>query len=232
MITSFRHVPEYQANGVQCYLITIVTLIIISYSGIVDISIVYDKMGNCISFMSLFAFLFCLFLTFKGLYFPSTKDCGSSGDYIIDFFWGTELYPRILGWDVKQFTNCRFGMMFWQVGIICFAVKQYQVNQYITSAMVVSVLLQTVYIAKFFWWEMGYMCSMDIQHDRAGYYICWGCLVWLPTIYTMHTYHLVSQTEMLLSVPVALLYAVAGIFCIWWNYDCDRYSIFVYLIQL
>lgn len=26
---------------------------------------------------------------------------------------GTELYPRIFGWDVKVFTNCRFGMMFW-----------------------------------------------------------------------------------------------------------------------
>lgn len=24
---------------------------------------------------------------------------------------------------------------------------------------------------------MGYMNSMDIQHDRAGFYLCWGCLV-------------------------------------------------------
>ena len=36
--------------------------------------------------------------------------------------------------------------------------------------MLVSVLVQTVYIAKFFWWETGYFCSMDIQHDRAGTY--------------------------------------------------------------
>lgn len=41
----------------------------------------------------------------------------------------------------------------------------------------VSVILQLVYITKFFHWEMGYMNSMDIQHDRAGYYLCWGCLV-------------------------------------------------------
>lgn len=26
---------------------------------------------------------------------------------------GTELYPRIFGFDVKVFTNCRFGMMYW-----------------------------------------------------------------------------------------------------------------------
>ncbi len=30
---------------------------------------------------------------------------------------------------------------------------------------------------KFFHWEMGYVNTMDIQHDRAGFYICWGCLV-------------------------------------------------------
>ena len=21
---------------------------------------------------------------------------------------------------------------------------------------------------------------MDIMHDRAGYYLCWGCLCWVP----------------------------------------------------
>lgn len=58
---------------------------------------------------------------------------------------------------------------------------------HVSSSMAVSVALQLVYITKFFWWETGYWCSMDIQHDRAGYYICWGCLVWLPIIYTAHT---------------------------------------------
>ncbi|RYY32672.1 hypothetical protein EON62_05075, partial [archaeon] len=33
---------------------------------------------------------------------------------------------------------------------------------------------------QFFWWETGYLASIDIMHDRAGYYICWGCLVWVP----------------------------------------------------
>ena len=37
--------------------------------------------------------------------------------------------------------------------------------------------VQEVYVLKFFHWEMGYVNTMDIQHDRAGFYICWGCLV-------------------------------------------------------
>ena len=31
-------------------------------------------------------------------------------------------------------------------------------------------------------WETGYWGSMDIMHDRAGYYICWGCLVRSPAL--------------------------------------------------
>ena len=220
--TASGHVPVYNANGVQCYVITIVTLFVLAYYGISKPSEVYDNMGKLLSSMNLFAVLFCAMLTFKGLNFPSTKDSGSNGNLIIDFFWGTELYPRIFGWDVKQFTNCRFGMMFWQVGILCYAFKQYEnLGGYISSSMLVSVLLQTVYIAKFFWWETGYFCSMDIQHDRAGYYICWGCMMWVPSVYTIHTFFLVNH-PVFLSIPLTILNLAAGIFCIWCNYDCDR----------
>ena len=62
---------------------------------------------------------------------------------------------------------------------------------------------------------------MDIQHDRAGYYICYGCLCWVPSIYTFHSFYLVeSQTYP--SVLIASLIFVAGVLCVWINYDCDR----------
>ena len=35
-------------------------------------------------------------------------------------------------------------------------------------------------------WETGYWGSMDIMHDRAGYYICWGCLVPLRPFCACH----------------------------------------------
>jgi len=221
-VTPSGHVPVYNANGIQCYLISIATLFALNHFGIFNPADVYDNMGKLLSSMNIFAICFCTMLTIKGLNFPSTKDSGSNGNVIVDFFWGTELYPRICGWDVKQFTNCRFGMMFWQLGIICYAFKQYQMlGGYVSSSMVVSVLVQTVYIAKFFWWETGYFCSMDIQHDRAGYYICWGCLVWVPSMYTMHTYFL-TEHPVALSVPTTLFFLIAGITCVWINYDCDR----------
>jgi 7-dehydrocholesterol reductase len=68
---------------------------------------------------------------------------------------------------------------------------------------------------------MGYMCSMDIQHDRAGYYICWGCLVWVPAVYTSAAFYLTGSGPPL-STGLAVLIFVAGLTCIYINYDSDR----------
>lgn len=221
-VTASGHVPIYTANGVQCYLITILSLFAVAYVGFFKPGDIYDNLDKIVSTLNLTAIVFCTFLTVKGLNFPSTKDSGSNGNVIVDFFWGTELYPRILGWDVKQCTNCRIGMMFWQVAILAYGFKQYDLlNGEISSSIVVSIVLQTIYIAKFFVWETGYFCSMDIQHDRAGYYICWGCLVWVPSMYTIHTFFMVEH-PIALSLPVTIFLIAAGTFSIWANYDCDR----------
>lgn len=219
--TATGHIPHYIENGVQCYLITVVSLFALAYAEVFNPAVVYDKFGEIISAMNVFSLCFCSMLSVKGLFFPSTKDCGSSGDIISDMFWGTELYPRILGWDLKEFTNCRFGMMYWQVGILCYAFKQYSDIGYVSATMFVSVLLQSVYIFKFFWWETGYFCSMDIQHDRAGFMLCWGCMVWVPSIYTLHTFWW-TKHPIDLSLPYTLLVVTLGLFFVWLNYDCDR----------
>ena len=48
-----------------------------------------------------------------------------------------------------MFTNCRFGMMGWPL-IIIFAAAQHE-TMGLTDALFVSVALQLIYIAKFFW---------------------------------------------------------------------------------
>ena len=220
-VTAMGNVPRYTANGVQCYVLSLVALAGLGYSGIFAPGDVYDLMGPMLSTMSFIALTFCLMLTIKGYVAPSSSDSGTNGSYILDFYWGTELYPRIAGWDVKLFTNCRFGMMFWALGILSYAHKQYTDIGYVSSSLFVSVALQLVYITKFFWWETGYLCSMDIQHDRAGYYLCWGCMVWLPCIYTSQAYYMVKHPKDL-GLPTAAAVFAAGLFSIWANYDADR----------
>lgn len=47
----------------------------------------YDKLGHILSGMSAFSLLFVVFLQLKGLYFPSTDDCGTNGNVLQDFWW-------------------------------------------------------------------------------------------------------------------------------------------------
>ena len=63
---------------------------------------------------------------------------------------------------------------------------------------------------------------MDIMHDRAGYYICWGCLVWVPAVYTSPAMYLTMHGVDNLSTPLTLAIACAGTAAIYINYDSDR----------
>jgi len=59
------------------------------------------------------------------------------------------------------------------------------------------------------------------MHDRAGFYICWGCLVWVPCIYTSPTMYLVHHPNHLGPYVSAFILG-AGTLCILANYMADR----------
>jgi len=169
-VTPAGNVPVYKANGLLAFFVTITIFFILYFLGLFNPAEVYDHYLEIIGALNVTSLIFCGFLCLKGVYFPSSTDSGASGNLVFDYYWGCELYPRIFGWDVKQFTNCRFGLMGWAALILCYAVKQQQAFG-LSNSMVASVLLQMIYIAKFFHWEMGYMKTLDIMHDRAGFYL-------------------------------------------------------------
>lgn len=187
-LTPMVNTPEYTDNGLLAYVISLAAFFDLSYgAGLFNAGIVYDHFGEILGALNISALLFCLFLYFKGRFWPSSSDNGTSGNPVFDYYWGTELYPRILGWDVKMFTNCRFGMIGWSLAVLSFAAAQHERDGFLAPAIAVSAGLQAIYLFKFFLWEAGYMRSMDIIVDRAGFYIVWGCLVWVPALYTTHT---------------------------------------------
>lgn len=56
--------------------------------------------------------------------------------------------------------------------------------------------------------------------DRAGYYICWGCLVWVPCFYTYNMYYLVKH-EPVASNTLAFYSGLFGTLSILANYWVD-----------
>ena len=220
-ITPKGNIPVYKDNGFLAFLVTFSVFCLSSfYFHIFSASVIYDNFGAILGALNITSLLVCLLLYFKGCFFPSSSDAGRSGNFLFDYYWGTELYPRLLGWDIKQFIICRFGMMSWGLILISYAAKQNELYG-LSNSMIISVSLQLIYLAKFYVWETGYLRSLDIMHDRAGFYTLWGCLVWVPCIYTSPSMYLVLH-PIQLTTSISVLIFSLGTFCIFINYFADR----------
>ena len=204
------YVPVYKNNGLFAFLLSLILFWLFGFKlDYFNPAAIYDHFGEILGALNLFSWIFCFVLYFKGIYAPSTPDSGSTGSPLFDYYWGTDLYPHIFGFNVKHFTNSRFGMMSWPILILAFAAKQYELYGAISDSMLVSVFLQLVYIAIFFYYEAGYFKTMDIQVDRAGYYIVWGVLVWVPAIYTLTAHYLVLHPVQIGPVFSSVLIVIA-----------------------
>mmetsp|Transcript_35314 Transcript_35314/g.68080 ORF Transcript_35314/g.68080 Transcript_35314/m.68080 type:complete len:503 (+) Transcript_35314:64-1572(+) len=218
------HVPKYTVNGVRHCLAFSLIFFVGSNLGPgkqYDFGIFFDLFPAIVAVLNLFGMVFCVFLMVKGLYFPSTQDSGSTGSLMRDYLWGTELYPRILGFDLKRFINSRFSMTFWMLAGLSYTYRSYTLHKQFDYGLLLSSVSQYIYLFKFFWWEMGYMRSIDIIVDRAGFTIQWGCLVWVPSVYTLHTRFLVLHPSGL-SIGSATFLFVLSLLGVVLNYAADR----------
>lgn len=219
--TRSGHVPVYKQNGLLAFGLTMALFVGLSWGlGWFSPSVLYHRFGELLGALNLFSLLFCGALYLKGRLAPSPGEHNRSGNPLFDYYWGIELYPRVWGLDIKMLTNCRLAMMGWPLLIVSYAAAQHELHG-ITDGMVVAVALQLIYIAKFFWWEPGYMRSLDIMHDRAGFYIVWGVLVWLPMVYTGGTFYLVAN-PLQLGWPLSIGLFVLGVAGIFINYFADE----------
>lgn len=177
--TSTGHIPQYVDNGVKhCFVfsllfflgsnigpcgeldeqfiplpVTPATIELCKLYEPYSFGILYDVFPSALSFLNLFGLVFCIFLMIKGLNFPSTQDSGSSGSLVKDFLWGTELYPRVFGLDLKRFINCRFSMTFWQLAGFSYCYRSYVLRGNVMDwGLFFSALSQYLYLVKFFFW--------------------------------------------------------------------------------
>jgi 7-dehydrocholesterol reductase len=223
-VTPNGNVPVYKDNGFTCYVVTMIAFAVLAFLlpryTPYSVTIVYDHFDEFLGTLTVFSHVLCIFLHLKGLLWPSTTDCGTSGNLIFDYFWGTELYPRIAGIDIKVFTNCRFGMTVWPLLVAIFTLKNYELYGFIDGVWV-SAALQMIYFTKFFWWESGYMRTIDIMLDRAGMYICWGCLCFIPGVYASVSMYLASKPVVLGPFWASAILMLGVLSCIV-NYLADR----------
>lgn len=220
-VTPRGNQPEYRLNGVAAFIVTHVAWFGATGLGIFPATIVHDHFGELLVTSNLLALGLCAWLYVKGLRFPSSSDAGGTSNFLWDFYWGTELHPRMFGVELKQLFNCRFAMMGWSIILLSHAAAQIEAHGQLSNAMLVCVGLQVIYVFKFFVWEGGYFQSLDIMHDRFGFYICWGVCAWLPSVYTLSGFYLVEHPGSLSPLAALAIFAF-GLLALRINYVADE----------
>ena len=214
--------PSYTDNGMKHTFIFTTLFVGGAYMGHYPQSILFDEHMAMLGILNIGAMLFCLYLYVKGWTHPSTADVTFGGrGFLYDYWSGVELYPRVFGIDVKKIVNCRFSMTFWMVYGISATAASYEKHGQLDYGLMACSALTYLYLVKFFWWEIGYMRSIDIIEDNCGFMETWGCLVFVPALYT-NAMTCAVNTPSNLSPETAATLFVVGVLCVIFNYWTDR----------
>jgi 7-dehydrocholesterol reductase len=214
--------PAYRDNGFAAWAVTHATFYAAAYPlGWFSPTFLYDELGGLVATSSAMALLACVGLYVSGRLTHGGPDAQASGNFVYDFFMGIDRHPRIGPIQVKQLANDRVAMMSWSLIVWSAAAKAHARSGHVDAGMWVVVLLQMIYVAKFFTWERGYFATLDVQHERMGFYILWGVLGWLPVVYPSAALYLVTHPTNL-PVGVAIALVLAGLFALWINHDADH----------
>jgi hypothetical protein len=197
---------EYRMNGMLAFLLTLGLLVGAVALGWLEATLLYDQLGPLLTVVNIFTFAFSVFLYFWGLRGADWER--PTGRPFYDYFMGTALNPRIGSLDIKLFCEARPGMIFWLLINLSIAAKQYQLLGTVTVPMGLVVGFQAFYLLNYFAHEEAILTTWDIKHEKFGWMLCWGDLVWLPFTYTLQAQYLLKHPHDLPGWGIAAIVAL------------------------
>jgi len=195
----------YRMNGWFSFWGTWIVLLAAVAAGWLSPTIGYDQFGPLLTTANIVAFAFAGYLYALGRRSP---DCRSTGRAVHDYFMGLSLNPRVRGFDFKFFCESRPGLILWIAINASLAAKQYELHGRVSTPMILVNAFQFLYIADYFFHEEAILTTWDIKHERFGWMLCWGDLVWVPFTYTIQAYYLVTHPH---ELPVAAIVAIVAL---------------------
>jgi protein-S-isoprenylcysteine O-methyltransferase Ste14 len=184
---------KYRMNGLFSFCFSVALAWLVVRAGWLAPTLLYDHFGALLTTMNLVAFGFSLFLYGQG---KAPGPAGSSsGNVLYDYFMGVQLNPRFGNFDFKFFCESRPGLIAWVLIDWSLAAAHYQLHGTLTTPMILVCAFQTLYIADYFWHEEAILTTWDIKHEKFGWMLCWGDLVWVPFTYTLQAFYLVNHAH-------------------------------------
>ncbi len=181
----------YRMNGWWSFVVTLAVVGALVWGGVVPATLFYDQFGTMLTAANVFTFGLALFLYWHGKRNGQTTRWHPAYEY----FMGTELNPRSRSFDWKLFCEARPGLILWIIIDFSMMAKQYQLNGFVSVPMIMVCAFQLFYVVDYFWHEDAILTTWDIKHEKFGWMLAWGDLVWVPFTYTLQALYLVNHTH-------------------------------------
>lgn len=183
-----RRLP-YRMNGWVSWWTTWGCLLAAVAWGGVRPTVLAEQSGSLLAVATLFAFALSVYLWIDGRRNPE----GAPEGFVSDFVLGSRLNPRIGTFDWKLFCETRPGLIGWIALDLSFAARQLEIHGRLTTPMILVVLFQFFYVADCFFHEEAILTTWDVKHEKFGWMLCFGDLVWVPFVYTIQAHYLVRH---------------------------------------
>jgi protein-S-isoprenylcysteine O-methyltransferase Ste14 len=188
----------YRTNGWLSFWATAGGVAVAVALGWIPPTVLYDELGPLLTTVNLVAFVLGLLLYLRG-----RASGAARGHPVRDYFMGTSLNPRVGGLDLKFFCAGRPGLTLWMLIDLSMAAKQHELHGTVTTPMILVNAFQILYIADYFFHEEAILTTWDMRHEKFGWMLCWGDLVWVPFVYSLQAQYLVHHPHEL-STPATV----------------------------
>ena len=181
----------YKMNGWASWWATLAIVGGLVWSGVIPATILYDEFGPLLTVVNLFSFALSGYLYMHGKLWPAGEKI--RGKFFYDYFMGTSLNPRTGRFDWKLFCEARPGLILWVLINLSIAAKQYATIGTVTTPMILVCAFQFWYILDYYYHEEAILSTWDIRHERFGWMLAWGDLLWVPFTYTLQAMYLLHH---------------------------------------
>lgn len=160
---------EYTMNGMVVHFVGVTLYFVLSNVGLglYSATIVLDHFSSLLSTAIIWSFVFTTILIVKALLMKSKLTLHSNNP-IMNFWYGIELNPFILGFEIKYFSY-RPAFILEHLIILSGLYKQYTLHGTISNAMIMYQLITLLYLLDCWWFEEGVILMFDIIEEKYFY---------------------------------------------------------------
>jgi ergosterol biosynthesis ERG4/ERG24 family protein len=174
---------RYRLNGWRGFWVSLALALLASAVGLIAPGFAHEHFGELLSAANVFTFAFAAWVWWR---------FGRR-----DFFSGAALNPRVGGFDLKFFCETRPGLILWALIVLSLAAAQWQRHGAISPEMALVVAFQLLYVGDCLFHEEALLSTWDIRHERFGWMLAWGSLVWVPFTFSLQALYLVDHSPAL-----------------------------------